>query len=129
MTLQNKLLLLFLTTIAIGGIVYSQIFIHKKNRKDLLEIAREIAFTWKEKLGLTTEQTVLLENIIIEFTIRKNEILNENTSEKEKIERLQKVQIREHKNLRKFLNETEFDSYVGINKRIPNNIMDSLSMR
>lgn len=128
MTLKNKLIVLGLTTIAVGGFVYSQIFIHKKNRKDLVEIAREIAYTWKEKLGLSYGQTQLLENIIIEFTIRKNEIINADNPEQEKIRRLQMVQIREHNKLRKILSEEEFDSYVGINKEIPNNIMDSLSM-
>lgn len=128
MTLKNKLIVLGLTTIAVGGFVYSQIFIHKKNRKDLIEIAREIAFTWKEKLGLTFEQTQLLEHIIIEFTIRKNEIINADSPEQEKIRRLQMVQVKEHNKLRKILSETEFNSYVGINRKIPNNIMDSLSM-
>lgn len=128
MTLKNKLIVLGLTTIAVGGFVFSQIFIHRKNRKDLIEIAREIAYTWKEKLGLSHGQTQLLENIIIEFTIRKNEIINADSSEREKIRRLQMVQVREHNKLRKILSEAEFDSYVGINKKIPNNIMDSLSM-
>lgn len=129
MTLKNKLIVLGLTTIAVGGFAYSQVFIRKKNRKDLILIAREIAFTWKEKLGLTLEQTQLLENIIIEFTIRKNEIINADKPEQEKIRRLQMVQVKEHNKLRKIFSKTEFDSYVGINRRIPNDIMDSLSMR
>ncbi len=129
MTLHNRLILLGLTTIAVGGFVYTQIFIHNKNRKDLVEIAREIAFTWKEKLGLSRGQTEVLENIIIEFTIRKNEILNANSSQSEKIQRLQKIQVKEHRSLRKVLSESEFNNYVGINKNIPNNIMDSLSMQ
>lgn len=128
MTLQNRLIILGLTTIAVGGFIYSQVFIHNKNRKDLVEIAREIAMTWQEKLGLTNEQTQLLEKIIIEFTIRKNEIINADSPENVKIKKLQKVQIVEHKNLRKILSETEFDNYVGINRNIPNDIMDSLSM-
>lgn len=127
MTIKNRLILLGLTAIAVGGFVYSQVFIHEKNRKDLREIARELALNWKEKLDLTDAQTRTLENIIIEFTIMKNEIINSNVPEPAKIQKLQKVQRREHKNLKKILDENKFGAYLGINEKIPNKVMDSLS--
>jgi len=127
MTLQNRFVLLGLTAIAVGGFVYSQIFVHEKNRKDLREIARELAHSWKERLDLSEKQTRTLEDIIIEFTIRKNNIINSNVPSQEKIQKLQKVQRWEHRNLRKLLDENKFDTYLGVNKKIPNKIMDSLS--
>ncbi|MFO8148351.1 MAG: hypothetical protein ACQEWG_00115 [Bacteroidota bacterium] len=128
MKFKNRILLLGLSFILVGGFVYSQIFIHNRNRKELLDIAREIAFTWKEKLGLNLEQTSKLEDIIIEFTIFKNEIINSDLPENEKIAKLQKIQRREHKNLQKILSESQFENYIGINKKIPNKIMDSQSV-
>ncbi|MFN4763505.1 hypothetical protein ACKGJN_10310 [Gillisia sp. Q332] len=128
MKLKNRILLLGLSSIMVGGFVYSQIFIHNRNRKELLDIAREIAFNWKEKLGLNAEQTSRLEDIIIEFTIFKNEIINSDSPESEKITKLQKIQRREHKNLQKILSEFQFENYIGINKKIPNKIMDSQSV-
>lgn len=127
MTLQNRLILLGFTAIAIGGFVYSQIFVHEKNRKDLREIARDLAQSWKERLDLSEKQTRTLEDIIIEFTIRKNNIINSNAPSQEKIQKLQKVQRREHRNLLKLLDETKFDTYLGVSKTTPNKIMDSLS--
>ncbi len=127
MTLEKRLLLLGLTTMAIGGFVYSQIFIHEKNRKDLREIARELALNWREKLDLNENQTRILEHIIIEFTIRKNSIINSDAPAPTKIQKLQKIQRREHRNLRKLLDDAKFDAYLGINQKIPNRIMDSLS--
>jgi len=127
MTLQNRLVILGLTAIAIGGFVYSQIFVHEKNRRDLREIAKELAQSWKERLDLSEKQTNTLEDIIIEFTIRKNSIINSNAPSQEKIQKLQKVQRREHRNLRKLLDDAKFDTYLGVNKSIPNKIMDSLS--
>lgn len=127
MTLQNRLVLFGLTAIAVGGFVYSQIFIHEKNRKDLREIARELAISWKERLDLNEKQTRILEDIIIEFTIRKNNIINSDAPSHAKIQKLQKIQRREHRNLRKLLDDTKFDAYLGVNKNIPNKIMDSLS--
>lgn len=127
MKLQNRLILLGVTAIAVGGFVYSQIFIHEKNRKDLREIASDIAFHWKEKLDLTPAQTSVLENIIIEFTLRKNEIINSDAPSPAKIRKLQKVQRREHRDLKKILKDEKFKAYVGINKKVPNKMMDSLS--
>ncbi len=127
MTLQNRLVILGLTAIAVGGFVYSQIFIHEKSRKDLREIARELALTWKERLDLSDKQTRMLEDIIIEFTILKNNIINSDAPSNAKIQKLQKVQRREHRDLRKLLDDTKFDAYLGVNKSIPNKVMDSLS--
>lgn len=128
MKLQKRLLLLGLSTFVIGGFVVSQMYIHQKNKKELKDIARELARNWKEKLDLTEEQAVYLEKIIIDFTIRKNEIINSDAPQKTIITRLQKIQRREHRNLKKILNEPQFEAYVGINKIIPNSIMDSVSV-
>lgn len=128
MKLQNRILLLGLSTILVGGFVYSQIFIHNRNRKELKDIAREIALNWKEKLDLTPLQTSKLEDLIIEYTIFKNEIINSTGPGKTKVARLQKIQRREHKHLKRILNEAQFEAYVGINKQIPNRIMDSESV-
>lgn len=128
MKLKDRILLLGLSCILVGGFVYSQIFIHNRNRKELIDIAREIAFNWQKKLGLDPGQTSKLEDIIIEFTIFKNEIINSDIPESEKIARLQKVQLREHKSLQKILSESQFENYIGINKKIPNKIMDSQSV-
>lgn len=127
MTLQKRLLLLGLSAVAVGGFVYSQIFIHEKNRKDLREIARDLALSWKEKLDLNEKQTHRLEDIIIEFTIRKNSIINSEAPASTKIQKLQKIQRREHRNLRKLLDEKKFDTYLGVNQKIPGKIMNSLS--
>ena len=125
MKLKNRIFLLGLATAIMGGFVYSQYYIHEKNRKEIRDIAREIALNWKDKLRLTLEQTQLLEDIIIGFTILKNEIINSPEQKETIIKKLQKIQIREHKNLRKILTEPQFDAYVGINKKFPNKIMNS----
>ncbi len=124
MKLQNRLLLLGFSTLLVGGFVYTHIFMHRRNRQDLEDIGNELAYNWKDKIGLTEEQTLQLKDIIIEFTIRKNEIINGEHSTN-KIQRLQKVQSNEHKRLRRLMSPAQFDAYIGINKKIPNRIMDS----
>ena len=127
MKLQNRIFLLGLAAALVGGFVFSHIYIHEKNRKELREIAREIALNWKDKLGLSEEQTLLLEDIIIEFTIIKNEIIKSQQEKQAIIQKLQRVQVREYKNLRKILSEPQFEAYVGINKKMPTQFTNSLS--
>ncbi len=126
MKLQNRIFLLGLAATLVGGFVFSQIYIHEKNRKELREVAREIALNWKDKLGLSEEQTLLLEDIIIEFTIIKNEIIKSQQERQAIIQNLQRVQVREYKSLRKILSEPQFEAYVGINKKLPAQFTNSL---
>jgi len=125
MTLKNRIHLLGLSTILVGGFVLAQVYIHNKNSKEIKDIASELALEWKGKLGLTPEQTKKLEATIIEFTILKNEIINSNRSQKFIIRDLQVTQQREHRKLRKFLTSAQFTAYVGVNKKIPNELMDA----
>lgn len=124
MKVKNRIQLLGLSSILVGGFVFTQIYIHNKNSKEIKEIASEIALEWKDKLGLTPEQTKKLEDTIIEFTIHKNEIINSNRSQKFIIRDLQITQQKEYKKLRKFLTSAQFTAYVGVNKKIPNKLMD-----
>ncbi len=125
MKVKKRIQLLSLSAILVGGFVFAQVYAHNKNSKDIKEIASEIASEWQEKLGLTAEQAKKLEANIIEFTILKNEIINSNRSQKFVIRDLQATQQREHKKLQKFLTNAQFTAYVGINKKIPNELMDA----
>lgn len=118
MKLQHRIALIGLAGVLVAGFVYSQIYIHKKSRQELEEIARELAYTWQEKLGLNEEQTLHLENVIIAFTIKKNEVLNSVMSENAKIRRLQAIQKAEHKSLQRFLEEGQFENYLRLNKEM-----------
>lgn len=128
MKIQKKHLLIGLATIMIGGFVYSQIYFQNEKRRDLREIASEIAQTWQEKLNLTPVQTSHLKDIIISYTLRKNIIINSDFPEHKIIDRLKKVQVKEHRNLKKILTEDQFNAYIGTNNIITNDIMDSFSV-
>jgi hypothetical protein len=125
MKLQNRLILLGIASAIVGGFVYSHVYMHEKNREELRAVANELAYNWKQQLGLTEEQTSLLEDLIIEFTIRKNDVISEISTEKVKIQKLKKVQVREHRKLKKVLSPEQFETYINMNKRIPNRLMDS----
>jgi len=118
MKLQHRIAIISVAAAAVAGFVYSQIFIHEKNRKEIREIAAELALTWKDQLDLNPIQTDLMENAIIEYTIKKNEIINSSLGTIEQINKLKTIQKNEHKSLKKFLNDDQFENYISMNKKL-----------
>ncbi|MCP9200686.1 hypothetical protein MKO06_12260 [Gramella sp. GC03-9] len=118
MKLQHRIALMGVAAAAVAGFVYSQIYIHEKNRREIKEVAAELANTWKHQLNLTEHQTDLLEDSIIEYTIKKNEIINSSLSIGNQIAKLKAIQRNEHKALQKFMNDDQFENYIFLNKQI-----------
>ncbi|MGA8852660.1 MAG: hypothetical protein WB492_00640 [Christiangramia sp.] len=118
MKLQHRIALISVAAAAVAGFVYSQMYIHEKNRKEIKEVAGELATTWKEQLNLTQEQTELLEDSIIEYTIKKNEIINSSLGLGQQVNKLKTIQKNEHKSLKKFMDDDQFENYIFLNKQI-----------
>ena len=119
MKTQNKIAIIGAAGFLVAGFVYSHFYLHKKSRKELIEIARELAYTWKKELELDFEQTEKLEDLIIEYTLKKNEIINATAlSEDEIIFKLKSIQKAEHKKLQKLMTYKQFQKYLELNKKI-----------
>ncbi|MDR5590421.1 hypothetical protein [Christiangramia sp. SM2212] len=118
MKLQHRIALMSVAAAAVAGFVYSQIYIHEKNRKEIREVAAELALTWKAQLGLSPGQADQLEDAIIEYTIKKNEIINSSLGNIQQINKLKTIQKNEHRTLKKFLNDDQFEKYIFLNKQI-----------
>ncbi|HKJ47672.1 MAG TPA: hypothetical protein VJ973_01205 [Christiangramia sp.] len=118
MKVQHRIALISVAAAAVAGFVYSQIYIHEKNRREIKEVANELALTWKDQLQLNATQTQLLEDSIIEYTIKKNEIINSSLGTTQQINKLKSIQKNEYRSLSKFLNEDQFENYVYLNKKL-----------
>lgn len=118
MKLQYRLALMGVATAAVAGFVYSQIHIHEKNRREIKEVAGDLAYTWKQQLDLNLQQTELLKDAVIEYTIKKNEIINSSLPTGQQINKLKTIQKGEHKALRKFMTEEQFTKYIELNRLI-----------
>ena len=118
MKLEHRIALISVAAAAVAGFVYSQIYIHEKNRKEIKDIATELAYTWQNQLDLSEIQTSKLEDTIIEYTIKKNEIINSGLGIGSQIQKLKVIQNNEHKALKKFMNEEQFDNYIFMNKKM-----------
>lgn len=118
MKLGYRITLIGLATAAVAGFVYSQIHIHEKNRREIKDVAAHLAFTWKQQLGLNIEQTEMLKNAIIEYTIKKNEIINSSLATVQQVNKLRTIQKSEHKALHKFMTDEQFEQYLQMNKQL-----------
>lgn len=118
MKVQHRIALISVATAAVAGFVYSQIFIHEKNRREIKEVAGELALTWRDQLQLDPNQTRLLEDSIIEYTIKKNEIINSSLGSNQQINKLKSIQKNEYKTLKGFLTEDQFENYIFLNKQL-----------
>lgn len=118
MKLQHRIALISVGAAAVAGFVYSQIYIHERNRREMKEVAQELALTWKDQLNLDEEQTMLLENSIIEYTIKKNEIINSSLNIGQQVNKLRAIQKSELKHIKKFLDVDQYDHYIFLNKEI-----------
>lgn len=119
MKTQQKIAIIGAASFLIAGFVFSKIYINKNSREELLEIAEELALLWKNRLELDLYQTSKMEDLIIEFTLKKNAIINSKTlSEDEIIYRLKSIQKAEHKKLKSFMSEPQFVKYLELNKKI-----------
>lgn len=116
--LEHKLALIGVATAAVAGFVYSQIYFHQKSREEIEEIAAELALTWKFQLGLSEEQTMELQDTIVEYTIKKNEIINSPLSHNSQIAKLKNIQKNEHKSVSKIMTDEQFDNYLNTNKKL-----------
>ncbi|AVR46160.1 hypothetical protein C7S20_13335 [Christiangramia fulva] len=118
MKLQHRIALISVAAAAVAGFVYSQIYIHEKNRHEIKEIAEELALTWKEQLDLTEAQTLMLQDAIIEYTIKKNEVINSSLGTNQQVRKLQAIQRSEYNSLKRFLDEDQFENYISLNKQL-----------
>ncbi|WBL24401.1 hypothetical protein [Zunongwangia sp. HGR-M22] len=118
LTLNQRISLISLATVIVAGFVASQIYMNKKSREEIKEIAEELSLLWKDRLFLNEEQTRKMEDLIIEYTLKKNEIINSSMNPIAQVRKLKAIQKVEHRNLAKMLSNEQFKKYININKSI-----------
>ncbi|MDN3594534.1 hypothetical protein [Zunongwangia endophytica] len=118
LTPNQRISLISLATVVVAGFVASQIYMNKKSREEIKEIAEELSLLWKDRLFLNEEQTLKMEDLIIEYTLKKNEIINSSMNPIAQVRKLKAIQKVEHRNLAKMLSNEQFENYININKTI-----------
>lgn len=80
------------------------------------EIAKERTDMWLNELALTEKQVNLMERKIIEYTMKRTDLMRSKMNEEAKIERFIALQILEEKDMRDILTATQHEKYLRINR-------------
>lgn len=93
---------------------YSQSMTQGEPTEEIREYADAETEMWKDELALTSKQEDLMEKKIIEFAMKKQELLQSKMQEEAKTERLKMLQISEHRDMRDILTKPQFERYIAI---------------
>lgn len=95
---------------------YSQSMLQGEPSQEIREQADEAVDMWTDELSLTTKQADLMEKKIIEFAMKRQELLQSKMREEEKTERLKALQISEINDMRDILTGPQHERYIAIQR-------------
>lgn len=116
MKTSNKLyiLLIFVLAFFTSTMSFSQSIIQGDPDPEIEERAAETTEMWARELGLTSKQEILMEKKIIEFAMRRKDLLNSKMNEAAKKERLIVLQEEERADMTDILTQPQIDRYLVI---------------
>lgn len=111
------ILLILFTALLFTHMGHSQNLLQGEPSQEIRETAEERVNTWTRELALTSKQADLMENKIIEFAMKRNEILNSKMREEVKTERLKRLQVLKNKDMRDILTKPQYERYVALQRQ------------
>lgn len=117
--MKRKIVYFCLIAIFTSATATSQNMLQGRVDQDLKEAARETVEMWTSELALSAKQRKLMEDKIVEFSIKKNDLLQSKMREEVKARKLKELQILENRDMRDILTGPQYKLYVDIlEKRI-----------
>src|SRR5690606_15948502 len=80
------------------------------------EIAKERTNMWVKELAMSAKQADLMEKKIIEYTMKRTDLMNSKMNEDAKVKRLMALQIEEEKDMGDILTRPQYTKYKRMNK-------------
>lgn len=81
------------------------------------EMAKERTTMWVKELSLSAKQADLMERKIIEYTMKRTELMNSKMNEEAKVKRYMALQVEEEKDMRDILTGPQHEKYLRINRQ------------
>lgn len=113
---KYQMVILFTVAFFTTAIAVSQNMMQQDPDKELKEAAKEAVKYWEDELGLSAKQARLMEKKIIEFAIKKNQLIQSKMREEAKTERLKRLQELEYKDMRDILTGPQHERYLKLSK-------------
>lgn len=111
-----RFILILIAVVFTSATGYSQSMVQGEPTTEIREYADAETEMWKDELALTSKQEDLMEKKIIEFAMKKQELLQSKMEEEAKTERLKMLQISEHRDMRDILTKPQFERYLAIQR-------------
>ena len=115
-TRKYQLLIVFTLSFMATAAVVAQNITKQDPDHQLKEAAREAVRYWEKELSLSSKQTNLMEKKILEYAIKKNQLLQSKMREEAKTKRLRLLQEQEYKDMRDILTEPQYEEYIALSK-------------
>ena len=110
-------LLILFTALLFTDMSHSQSILQGEPSQEIRETAEERVNTWTRELALTSKQSDLMEIKIIEFAMKRDEILNSKMREEVKTERLKRLLVLQNKDMRDILTKPQFERYLALQRK------------
>lgn len=112
--MKKKIFFLLITAVFTLTSANAQNMLQGRVDKDIKEAARATVAMWTSKLALSAKQRKLMEDKIVEFTIKKNQLLQSKMPQEIKERKLKELQILENRDMRDILTGPQYDLYLDI---------------
>lgn len=112
--MNKKIFFLLITAVFTLTSANAQNMLQGRVDKDIKEAASATVAMWTSKLALSAKQRKLMEDKIVEFTIKKNQLLQSKMPQEIKERKLKELQILENRDMRDILTGPQYDLYLDI---------------
>ena len=108
----------FLLVFFLGTSCYSQNLLQGNDAsRDLAARARAEAEQWTLELAMSAKQTALMEDRLVEYAIKKDQILHSKMREEVKARMLTNLELAENKAMRDILTKQQYDRYLFLKRQ------------
>lgn len=111
---KTKLIFIFTAAFLTTAAVFSQSMMQQDPTRDLERQAEAAAQKWEKELSLTAKQYDLMKRKLIEFAIKKDQLLQSKMRQEAKTERLMALKALEIKDMRDILTKPQYDRYISL---------------
>ncbi|HSP41185.1 MAG TPA: hypothetical protein VLN46_07110 [Gillisia sp.] len=108
---------LFLLLFFCTGNIVGQNLMQEEPSKKIREMAKERTNMWISELALSAKQADLMERKIIEYTMKRTELMQSKMNEEAKKERFIALQVLEEKDMRDILTGPQHEKYIRLNRK------------
>ena len=112
-----KFILLFCIAFFTTAVAVSQTMTQPEASQELEAAAKEQVEYWENELSLTAKQALLMEDKIIEFVFKKDNVIQSDLEAQEKSRALIQLKELENRDMRDILTKPQFDRYLLLQKQ------------